>query len=71
MMEKQIYRLEPTYPVNQLTANFIMNPKPPTIYAILNSIANYDNRLSFVYESIKKGILYTDITDYYDELIFK
>ena len=41
-MEKQIYRLEPTYPVNQLTANFIMNPKPPTIYAILNSIANYD-----------------------------
>ena len=42
MMEKQIYRLEPMYPVNQLTANFIMNPKPPTIYAILNSIANYD-----------------------------
>ena len=42
MMEKQIYRLEPTYPVNQLTANFIMNPKPPSIYAILNSIANYD-----------------------------
>lgn len=40
-MEKQIWRLNPTYPVNQLTANFIMNPKPPTIYAILNSIANY------------------------------
>lgn len=41
MMEKQIYRLEPTYPVNQLTANLIMNPTPPTIYAILNSIVNY------------------------------
>ncbi|MBO7078699.1 MAG: hypothetical protein J6W64_02705 [Bacilli bacterium] len=39
--DKQIWRLNPTYPVNQLTANFIMNPKPPTIYAILNSIANY------------------------------
>lgn len=29
-------------PMNQLKANFIMNPKPPTVYAILNSIANYD-----------------------------
>lgn len=37
-----MYRLNPTYPVNQITANFIMNPKPPTLYAILNSIANYD-----------------------------
>ena len=42
MMEKQIWRLKPTCQVNQLTANLIMNPKPPTIYAILNSIANYD-----------------------------
>ena len=42
-MEKEIYRLQPTFPVNQVTANLIMNPKPPTIYAILNSIANYDN----------------------------
>lgn len=38
---KPMYRLQPTIPVDQLTANFIMNPKPPTIYAILNSIANY------------------------------
>ena len=37
-----MYKIQPTYPVNQLTANFIMNPKPPTMYAILNSIANYD-----------------------------
>lgn len=40
-MDKEIWRLQPTFPVNQVTANFIMNPKPPTIYAILNSIANY------------------------------
>ena len=40
-MGKPIYQLQPTIPINQLTANFIMNPKPPTIYAILNSIANY------------------------------
>lgn len=32
----------PTYPMNQVTANLIMNPKPPTLYAIMNSIANYD-----------------------------
>ena len=37
-----MYKIQPTYPVNQLTANLIMNPKPPTLYAILNSIANYD-----------------------------
>lgn len=28
--------------MNQVTANLIMNPKPPTLYAIMNSIANYD-----------------------------
>ena len=32
----------PTYPMNQITADLIMNPKPPTLYAIMNSIANYD-----------------------------
>lgn len=40
---KNIYRLNPTYPMNQVTADFIMNPKPPTLYAIMNSIANYDS----------------------------
>ena len=40
-MEK-MWTLQPTYPMNQITADFIMNPKPPTLYAILNSIANYD-----------------------------
>ena len=39
---KQMYRLNPTFPVNQLTANFIMNPKPPTLYSLMNSIVNYD-----------------------------
>lgn len=34
--------LTPTYPMNQVTAELIMNPKPPTLYAIMNSIANYD-----------------------------
>jgi hypothetical protein len=28
--------------MNQVTADLIMNPKPPTLYAIMNSIANYD-----------------------------
>lgn len=28
--------------MNQITANLIMNPKPPTLYSIMNSIANYD-----------------------------
>ena len=29
--------------MNQISANLIMNPKPPTLYAIMNSIANYDS----------------------------
>ena len=41
-MIDKMWRLKPTNQVNQLTANFIMNPKPPTLYAILNSYANYD-----------------------------
>lgn len=31
----------PTYPMNQITADFIMNPAPPTLYSIMNSIANF------------------------------
>ena len=38
-----MYQLKPTYPMNQITADLIMNTKPPTLYSILNSIANYDN----------------------------
>lgn len=41
-MEKNIWTLPPTYPMNSIYADFIMNPKPPTLYAIMNSIANYD-----------------------------
>ena len=37
-----MYQLKPTYQMNQITADLIMNPKPPTLYSILNSIANYD-----------------------------
>lgn len=40
---RDIYRLPPTYPMNQITADIIMNPKPPTLYAIMNSMANYDS----------------------------
>lgn len=40
-MEK-MWTLQPTYPMNQITADLIMNPKPPTLYAIMNSMANYD-----------------------------
>lgn len=38
-----IYRLRPTIPMNQITADFIMNTNPPTLYSIMNSIANYGN----------------------------
>jgi len=37
-----MWKLKPTYQVNKIEADFIMNPKPPTLYAIMNSIANYD-----------------------------
>lgn len=33
--------IAPTYPMNQAIADIIMNPKPPTLYSIMNSIANY------------------------------
>ena len=39
-----MWNLKRTIPVNQITADFIMNPKPPTLYAIMNSIANYDTQ---------------------------
>lgn len=34
--------LKPTYPMNQVTADLIMNPKPPRLYDIMNAMANYD-----------------------------
>lgn len=40
-MEKKIWTLKPTYPMNQVTAKLFMNPIPPTLYSIMNSIANY------------------------------
>lgn len=41
-MIDKMWRLKKTQQVNQLTANFVMNPKPLTLYSILNSYANYD-----------------------------
>lgn len=38
-----MYRLNPTYQINQLSANLIMNTNPPTLYSLMNSIVNYDN----------------------------
>ena len=40
-MRKFMMGITPTYQVNQITTDLIMNPKPPTLYAIMNSIANY------------------------------
>lgn len=36
-----IWNLPPTYPMNQITADLIMNTEPPTLYSIMNSMANY------------------------------
>lgn len=41
-MRTYMMGIMPTYPMNQITADLIMNPKPPTLYSIMNSIANYD-----------------------------
>ncbi len=54
MMEKQIWRLKRTQPVNQLTANFIMNPQPPTLYSLLNSLANYDSEVKTKIRNLAK-----------------
>jgi hypothetical protein len=40
-----MWTLKPTYQVNQIQADLMMNPKPPTLYAIMNSIANYDSEV--------------------------
>lgn len=40
-MKKFMMGLNPTYPMNQAVADIVMNPKPPTLYSIMNSIANY------------------------------
>lgn len=39
---KCITPITPTYPMNQITADLIMNTEPPTLYSIMNSMANYD-----------------------------
>ena len=54
MMGKMIYKLNPTTPMNQLTANFIMNPAPLTLYSILNSYANYDSEVKVKIRDLAK-----------------
>ena len=63
MMEKMMYRLNPTAPVNQLTANFIMNPQPLTLYSILNSIANYDSEVKTKIRDLAK-VTHKEIFDF-------
>lgn len=41
-MKKFMMGLTPTYPMNQVTANLIMNPIPPRLIDIMNAMANYD-----------------------------
>lgn len=65
-MEK-LMGLKPTYPMNQVTANLIMNPKPPTVYAILNSIANYDSEVKTKIRDLAK-ITHNKIFDFDYEL---
>lgn len=40
-MMRNIWTLTPTYPINPITADLIMNTNPPTLYALMNSIVNY------------------------------
>ena len=40
-MDRMIWTLQPTYQMNQVRADLLMNPKPPTLYAIMDSLANY------------------------------
>lgn len=40
-MRTYMMGIMPTYPMNQVTADIIMNPVPPTLYSIMNSIANF------------------------------
>lgn len=62
-----MYRLRPTYPMNQVTADLIMNPKPPTVYAILNSIANYDSETPTKIRNLAK-VCHSKIFDFDYEL---
>ena len=41
--------------MNQVTANLVMNPKPPTLYAIMNSIANYDSEVKTKIRNLAKA----------------
>lgn len=40
-MKNKIMGICSTYPTNQVIADLLMNPVPPTLYSIMNSIANY------------------------------
>ena len=55
-MRKFMMGIMPTYPVNQVTAELIMNPVPPTLYSIMNSIANYDSEVKTKIRNLIKKI---------------
>lgn len=38
---RNIWTLTPTYPMNPIMADLIMNTNPPTLYTLMNSIVNY------------------------------
>lgn len=50
-----MWNLKRIIPVNQITADFIMNPKPPTLYSIMNSIANYDKEEQIKIRNLAKA----------------
>lgn len=54
-MRKFMMGIMPTYPVNQVTAELIMNPVPPTLYSIMNSIANYDSEVKTKIRNLAKA----------------
>lgn len=54
-MKKFMMGIMPTYPMNQVMADFVMNPKPPTLYSIMNSIANFGNEEQVKIKNLAKA----------------
>lgn len=50
-----MWTLKPTYPMNTINADFIMNTNPPTLYAIMNSIANYNSETETKIRNLAKA----------------
>lgn len=50
-----MFQMKPTYPMNNIQADLIMNPVPPTLYAIMNSMANYDSEVKTKIRNLAKA----------------